>query len=346
MTHHRSFSLIQNLTPIEGAPNNKSSKILKKQLFANACAVHSTRGGGMHGHMSLLLAKNSYRELTGSNYNLPNHPGDAPTHTAGLPKAQIAEINQQYNATLLEFKTYHDIHATLKQQILTAVSHIFLNTLEDDLMGYSNVDAVDMLDHLAAKYATITSDDIKRNQATLSAPWNPDTEIKDLWLQINQAQLFSLDADNNNTHEISNETVIHLALVMFEKEQLFITYCDMWRNRDKSDCTLTMFQNHFEKANKGQLCKLTANQVGYYGATNAAQGAQPPIVEVISNECVQVNDGCQIYYCWTHGLGKNHSHTSATCTHPAEGHIIDATAKNMKDGNNCIMTGRCMQIGN
>ena len=213
-------------------------------------------------------------------------------------------------------------------------------------MGYSDVDAVDMIKHLEKKYATITSDDIERNRATLSAPWNPDTEIEDLWLRINRAQLFSLDADDNNTHKISDAAAIHLTLAMFEKEQLFITYCDTWRDLDKSKRTYTMFQEHFEKANKGRLRKLTADRAGYHGAANAAQEQQPPVIPAAPAGGVLVNGGCHMYYCWTHGLGKNRSHTSTTCTHPAEGHIQDATANNMKGGNNRIMTGRRLQIGN
>ena len=148
--------------------------------------------------------------------------------------------------------------------------HLFLNTLEDDLMCYSDVNGVDMLEHLTDKYASITSNDIERNRATLSTPWNPDTKIEDLWLCINRAQLFSLDADDDNTHEISDAAAIHLTLAMFKKEQLFITYCDTWRDRDKDKRTLTMFQDHFEKANKGRLRKLTADLAGYHDAANAA----------------------------------------------------------------------------
>ena len=47
-----------------------------------------------------------------------------------------------------------------------------------------------------------------------------------------------------------------------------------------------------------------------------------------------------MYYCWTHGLGKNRKHTSATCNNKAEGHKDEATADNMMGGNNKIMSAR------
>jgi len=55
---------------------------------------------------------------------------------------------------------------------------------------------------------------------------------------------------------------------------------------------------------------------------------------------ITANDGTQVFYCWTHGLGFNKNHTSATCSKPADGHFQTATIKNMCGGNNTIMSGR------
>ena len=51
------------------------------------------------------------------------------------------------------------------------------------------------------------------------------------------------------------------------------------------------------------------------------------------------NDGTRVYYCWTHGLGTNANHTSATCQRPGKGHKQNATIINMQGGNNTIMVG-------
>ena len=49
-----------------------------------------------------------------------------------------------------------------------------------------------------------------------------------------------------------------------------------------------------------------------------------------------VVDGVSLYYCWTHGLGRDANHTSATCQNPAAGHQYDATINDMKGGSNLI----------
>jgi hypothetical protein len=43
-----------------------------------------------------------------------------------------------------------------------------------------------------------------------------------------------------------------------------------------------------------------------------------------------------MYYCCSHGLGKNKDHTSPTCTFKKNGHINTATAYNMQGGSNQI----------
>ncbi len=51
-----------------------------------------------------------------------------------------------------------------------------------------------------------------------------------------------------------------------------------------------------------------------------------------------------MYYCWSHGLGKNPEHTSRKCRHPKEGHQETATADNMEGGNNTIFGRRTRRI--
>ena len=55
---------------------------------------------------------------------------------------------------------------------------------------------------------------------------------------------------------------------------------------------------------------------------------------------IVLENGVKMFYCWTHGLGKNWNHTSATCKNKAEGHKDEATADNTMGGNDRIMTGR------
>ena len=91
------------LTKIIGEPTNTSIKLLKKEIYANASAIPSTRGGGGHGHLGLVMPAASYLALAGQAFDLPTQPGVAPAHAAPCyAGADRAENIRIYNAMLLE----------------------------------------------------------------------------------------------------------------------------------------------------------------------------------------------------------------------------------------------------
>jgi len=65
-----------------------------------------------------------------------------------------------------------------------------------------------------------------------------------------------------------------------------------------------------------------------------------PTIPPAPSGAITTNNGLNMYYCWTHGLGFNHTQTSSTCSNPAEGHCPNAMVKNMQGGNNTIMSHR------
>jgi hypothetical protein len=54
-------------TPVVGTPTPTSLMLLKTEIIANAMAVPSARGGGLHGHLSLIVSTAEYFMLT-ANY--------------------------------------------------------------------------------------------------------------------------------------------------------------------------------------------------------------------------------------------------------------------------------------
>ena len=101
------------LTPIEGKPTNTTSHILQRQLYTNARAIDSPRGGGTHGHMAMLLSDAEYLARAGVPFIVPCHPGAAPDAAAGATAAQIAESIRLYNQTLADVTLYNRLSAAL-----------------------------------------------------------------------------------------------------------------------------------------------------------------------------------------------------------------------------------------
>jgi len=334
------------LTPIIGTPTNSTVKLLTKEVYTNARAIPSTRGGGNHGHLGFVMPAAEYLTLAGTPFTLPPHPGDTPNITD--PRATqyiIAEEVRVFKATIAELTLAVTLRKELKKQILTAVDCLYLATLDDDTFGFAQVSVHDMLTHLSTTYGTITRAELEANCASMSTLWSTGEPIEQLWECLCEVHCIATTGGD----PISDQTILDLTFLLFESTGAFTTACDMWRTCPAANKTFPEFCVYFTAENKDRLCKLTTSQAGFHGVnaaiavgTASPSGATKPATTASTprTATVTTNDGSSMYYCWTHGLGFNKTHTSATCSNPATGHCLDATVKNMQGSNNTIMSNR------
>lgn len=331
------------LTPITGKPSNTTLQVLQRQLFTNARSVPSARGGGLHGHLALLLSDADYIARVGVAFVIPVHPGPPPVAVG--TSAAISVAIRAYTDALDDMTLYTNLRAALTAQILTAVNPSFLSALEDPDFGFGDVTPLAMLEHLRAEYGTMTPEELELNRAALSTPWNFDDPIEDLWANLANIQRVA----TLGGLPIPDLTVITLTLAMIEKTGLLATTTEKFRLRPTTEWTLVLFKAEFKLGNQERIRRLTASDGGFHGAHHASVITPPPNAAAAAAalpsgaptpaQHVSVEGG-KLYYCWSHGLSPNRNHTSATCLHKADGHRDDATAFRMHGGNNTIATGR------
>ena len=68
--------------------------------------------------------------------------------------------------------------------IVTAVDDKYINALRHRITKYSEVEPIDLLNHLKDHYGKVTELDLIGNAERTKAAWNPPTPIKDLWKQL------------------------------------------------------------------------------------------------------------------------------------------------------------------
>ncbi len=315
------------LTSIKGKPSNTSLEVMKQEVKANAMAIFSHRGDGTSGHLRLTMTAAAYLAQTNVAFNVPPNPGDNPIHLPAATGPQITEVNRLYDKALKEFTLYNKVHNALKQQVLKAVEPIYLEELADKQLGFSRISAISMLDFLDTNYGTVTTLDLVQNMELAQQDWNPDEPIQALWSRFTKVQDF---AARGNT-PLADKTIIGYATQVLHKTGVFNDIISQWSLAvDENTVTLAEFKAHFNKANDLRLRNLTEKGGGFHSA-NAASA----IASAVSNEKLasSVINNMIGFYCWTHGLGKNPKHTSATCTNKQEGHKEDATAWDRKGGN-------------
>ena len=88
------------LTPISGKPTAIAIHQLKKELYANARAIHSERGSANIVHLSIIIPTAAYDLRVGYAFNESNNPGVQLFHAATATSAQITAANRDYNHDL------------------------------------------------------------------------------------------------------------------------------------------------------------------------------------------------------------------------------------------------------
>jgi hypothetical protein len=279
-----------------------------------------------------------YLARTAQAFIPPVHPGDQPILPPNPTAHQITEINRQFAADLTEHTRYLTVLETLKQQILAAVSPRYVRILSHQTFGFADVSCHDLLAHLHATYGIITNDDLESNRNKLYAAWNPDDPMEDLWIRIQEIQRYATDG----LEPITDATVMRITLDVLEKTGVLPDGCNDWRKLVTPASTYAAFQEHFTKANKERKRQGTAKTTGFHGAHVAAATTSTTSAPAPGNTdttSFAINTGsCTLYYCWTHGLGRNRAHTSPTCKNKATGHQDTATAANLMGGSTTIMT--------
>jgi len=234
------------LTRIIGTPTNTSIKLLTKEVYTNAHTMPSMHGGGLHGHLGLIMPNAAYTAIAGVQFQLPTHPGPAPQHATGANMAAHAETTCLYKTTLKELATAITVTEEIKKQILATVDCIYLATLDDDVFGFANISIDAMLIHLRNTYANITRAELECNHISIVTIWTPEAPIKILWECLHEIQLLSMAGND----PLSDSAIKDLTFTMFENTGVFTTACNTWRIRPIANQTLDDFRAHFTSKNK------------------------------------------------------------------------------------------------
>jgi hypothetical protein len=89
----------------------------------------------------------------------PTAPGWAPENTDGTA-AQIGAARYIWEEAVLTFHTYTYMQQALKKRIITVFDPMHLDILDDNMVGFANITACEMLDHLVMTYGKITAVDL------------------------------------------------------------------------------------------------------------------------------------------------------------------------------------------
>ena len=329
------------LTSITGRPDPLSLGILQGELYANAISIPTELGGGLYGHLAMIMPHAKYATMAGAvDYVTPPHPGVQAAAPVNATAVMITQLNRQHDKALERHMLHANVANALKQQLLEAVDDMFVSVLRHQRLRYSQISPGQLLQHLIDTYNIVTEETLEDNRSLLSAEWNPDAGMEVLYTRITNVQQFASEA--GAAHAISDATAIHLVLQALERTGMFTDACADWRKRAPGEQTLLKFKSDMDHAWKERNRRVKAKDVGYHDALSASMQALAADKENMSPTktvpAAKVGN-VSMYYCWSHGLGFSDKHTSHTCNNKKEGHQDDATIKIRKGGSTHLNVG-------
>jgi hypothetical protein len=323
------------LTRIVGKPDPRSLNILEREMYTNCtCATARSIGDNRYGVLALIMSDADYAALPipPPPFVPPVHPGAHPGQIPNATVHQITEANRAHLAAAARAESYNSLVTFLLQLLLAAVEPLFFAQLMHRITGFANVTLLGAMTHLRTTYGVITGAMLEDNLTELHKEFVPCVTMESLWQRVNDCQAFVVEID-----PISELAAVQAMLKVLKKTGVYPKSLADWTKEhpDPATWTMLLFRPFFNLANDARLTAMTTGAAGY--SANAA-GAPPPAAGVAPGHVL--TGTTRMYYCWSHGLGINENHTSATCSNQKPGHQVTATAAKMMGGCNTIFTPR------
>jgi hypothetical protein len=185
------------LPKVQDEPDYQTIHAIRKLLHANARAIDTHLGGGALGHLGIIVSDASYAMVapeTQAGPTLwvnPTAPGRAPENMDQGTAAQISAARHVWKEAVLTFRTFNNVKQALKKQIITVFEPMYLKNLNDDMVGFANISAREMLDHLFMTYENITAVDLENNFKQMLRAWDPQQPVESLFKQIQDCANYS-----------------------------------------------------------------------------------------------------------------------------------------------------------
>jgi hypothetical protein len=145
------------------------------------------------------------------------------------------------------------------------VEPMYIEILNDDLVGFSNTTSRYMVDHILLSYGSITAVDIEKNFENMRKAWYPQQPVETLFKQIQDCVDF---AEAGGVTIVAAQKLSSAYSKIF-KSGKFTSACPRWDEKIESDKTWNNLKIHFAVA-YCQHRQIQGETVGAQGYANAA----------------------------------------------------------------------------
>eukprot|EP00957_Ditylum_brightwellii_P112631 8585723-Ditylum_brightwellii.AAC.1 len=116
------------LQQVEREPDYAAINTIMQQLYKNAATIPSSLGGGVHGHIRLVMEPMLYSSLFATAYNAPSAPTRATLAGNATSQVHYKEDNR-YKKKLDTYENHIAMDDVMKEQIQEAIEDVFMRQL-------------------------------------------------------------------------------------------------------------------------------------------------------------------------------------------------------------------------
>jgi hypothetical protein len=270
------------LPTVQGKPDYQTIHATRKFLQANSRAIDTHLGGGTLGHLGLIISDDSYAMISPTTdagptlWTTPQAPGRAPANTDGTA-AQISAARHIWEEDIQTYRTCTSVQQALKNQIISVFEPMYLEIFNDNMVGYTNISARDMLDHLFETYGNTTAVDLEINFEHMRRSWDPQQPVESLFKQIQDCA----DYYEAGGVLIGHSQQINVGYAKIFATGHFMSACRRWNEKHTIEKTWTQFKSHFAAAHRQhkQMQEESAATAGCHSANAAVTHNEDQMAE-------------------------------------------------------------------
>jgi hypothetical protein len=141
---------------------------------------------------------------------------------------------------------------------------MYLDLLNDDMVGFESVTAWEMLEHLFMTYGNITAVDLENNFEQMRRAWDPQKPVESLFKQIQDCAAY-YEAGGVISGYLQQ---INVGYAIFFATGHFMSACRRWNEKPRVEKTWAQFKTHFAAAHRHhkQIQGESSATSGYHAA--------------------------------------------------------------------------------
>jgi hypothetical protein len=237
------------LPTVEGETDYQTIQATRKFLQANSRDINTHLGEGTLGHLGLIISDDSSSIIAPPTSEEPKlwttsqDPGQAPATTDGTA-ARISAARHVWEEDVQTYWTCTSVQQALKKQLISVFEPMYLEILNNNMVGYAHISARDMLDHLFENYNNITAVDLEINFEHMRRSWDPQQLVETLFKQIHDCA----DYSEAGGVPIGPSQQINVGYENIFSTGHFMSACRRWNEKPAAEKTWTHFKSHFAAA--------------------------------------------------------------------------------------------------